>query len=200
AKGLEWPVVFVTGLERGLVPIAHADTPALLDEERRLLYVALTRAVDELHCTWAERRTFGSRTVHRNPSPWLDSVIVAVTAMAEAVGAGPAEWRARIAAERSRLQKDAGAGGRRPWGVARAPTAGANADPTVLDALKAWRSDKARASGVPAYVIFHDATLAAVAEARPSNRDELLALPGLGPVKAERYGETLLALLAAIPA
>ncbi|MGH9165930.1 MAG: HRDC domain-containing protein, partial [Acidimicrobiales bacterium] len=64
--------------------------------------------------------------------------------------------------------------------------------------LKLWRSAAARASGVPAYVIFHDSTLAAVAEARPSNRAELLALPGLGPVKAERYGETLLALLAKV--
>jgi superfamily II DNA helicase RecQ len=50
---------------------------------------------------------------------------------------------------------------------------------------------------VPAHVIFHDATLAAVAEARPRNRAELLALPGLGPVKAQRYGDTLLAVLAA---
>ena len=49
---------------------------------------------------------------------------------------------------------------------------------------------------MPAFVIFHDATLGALAEARPSTRAELLALPGLGPVKAERYGETLLNLLA----
>ncbi|HUP69069.1 MAG TPA: ATP-dependent DNA helicase UvrD2 [Acidimicrobiales bacterium] len=199
AKGLEWPVVFVTGLEKGLVPIGHADSPEAHAEERRLLYVALSRAVEELHCTWAQRRTFGSRSMGRTPSPWLEDVIAAVTAMADAgPGAGPAEWKARIAAERVRLQSAPRAGRRaRPPG---APAAGANADPKVLDALKAWRSDKARASGVPAYVIFHDSTLAAVAEARPSSRDELLALPGLGPVKAERYGETLLALLAAIPA
>ncbi|MDP9404749.1 MAG: ATP-dependent DNA helicase UvrD2 [Actinomycetota bacterium] len=200
AKGLEWPVVFVTGLERGLVPIGHADNPTAEAEERRLLYVALTRAVDELHCTWAQRRTFGSRAIPRSPSPWLEDVIAAVTAMADAgPGASPLQWRARIATERARLQSGAGAGGRRSRG-GRAPLAGANADPRVLDALKTWRADKARASGVPAYVIFHDATLAAVAEARPSSRDELLALPGLGPLKAERYGETLLALLAAIPA
>ncbi|HUR23381.1 MAG TPA: ATP-dependent DNA helicase UvrD2 [Acidimicrobiales bacterium] len=200
AKGLEWPVVFVTGLERGLVPIAHAGGTEEQDEERRLLYVALSRAVDELHCTWAGRRTFGSRTMARSPSPWLENVIAAVTAVADAgPGASAADWQARIQSERRRLQAA------RPTGVRRSrafdgPAAGAGADPKVLDALKAWRSDKARASGVPAHVIFHDATLAAVAEARPSNRDELLALPGLGPVKAQRYGDTLLALLAAIPA
>ena len=65
-----------------------------------------------------------------------------------------------------------------------------------LDALKAWRSSAAKASGVPAYVIFHDTTLAAVAEAKPRDRAALLALPGLGPVKAERYGEAILALVA----
>ena len=60
----------------------------------------------------------------------------------------------------------------------------------------AWRKTLARASGVPAHVIFHDATLAAVAEARPADRQALLAVPGLGPVKVERYGDELLALLA----
>jgi ATP-dependent DNA helicase RecQ len=73
---------------------------------------------------------------------------------------------------------------------------GAHADPQVLQALKAWRTTAARAAGVPAYVIFHDTTLAAVAEARPRNRDALLALPGLGPTKADRYGDALLEVVA----
>ncbi len=59
AKGLEWPVVIVTGLERGLVPIGQATTPEALEEEARLLYVALT-AGRELHLMWAEQRTFGT--------------------------------------------------------------------------------------------------------------------------------------------
>ena len=50
---------------------------------------------------------------------------------------------------------------------------------------------------MPAYVIFHDATLAAVAERKPRDRAALLGLPGVGPVKAERYGEALLAVVAA---
>jgi DNA helicase-2/ATP-dependent DNA helicase PcrA len=84
AKGLEWPVVFLTGLERGLVPIAHAETPEARAEERRLLYVAVTRARHQLHCSWSERRTFGARTSSRAPSPYLDVVEAAVRALREA--------------------------------------------------------------------------------------------------------------------
>jgi len=71
AKGLEWQVVFVTGLERGLVPISWATTPAARAEERRLLHVALGRAEDALHCSWTRLRTAAGRRSPRQPSPWL---------------------------------------------------------------------------------------------------------------------------------
>jgi DNA helicase II / ATP-dependent DNA helicase PcrA len=187
AKGLEWPVVYVTGLERGLVPIAYAETPAALAEERRLLYVALTRAECELHLSWAQRRTLGGREMTRQASPYLTSIEAALAAFGPG---GDGDWQAAVAAERARLAR------------ARAATArdramvGASADPQVLAELVAWRKTLARASGVPAQVIFHDATLAAVAEARPADRAELMAVPGLGPLKVERYGDELLALVA----
>jgi len=66
----------------------------------------------------------------------------------------------------------------------------------MLSALRSWRASAARAAGVPAFVVLHDATLAVVAEARPGDRRALLALPGMGPVKAERYGDALLAVVA----
>jgi DNA helicase-2/ATP-dependent DNA helicase PcrA len=71
AKGLEWSVVFVTGLERGLVPISWSVSEPALAEERRLLHVALSRAEDELHCSWSRARFAGSRRSPREPSPWL---------------------------------------------------------------------------------------------------------------------------------
>ena len=186
AKGLEWPVVFLAGLERGLVPIGHATTPEDRAEERRLLYVAITRAERELHCSWAERRTFGSRTQTRTASPYLSAVEAACRALE---AGGEVDWRRLIDEQRSRLRAV-------PSPARSKVEVGRNADPHVLDALKAWRSSTAKASGVPAYVIFHDTTLAAVAEAKPRDRAALLALPGLGPVKAERYGEAILALVA----
>ena len=62
--------------------------------------------------------------------------------------------------------------------------------------LREWRLRTARAQGVPPYVIFHDATLLAIAAARPRTRRDLEGLPGLGAAKIERYGEALLAALA----
>ncbi len=72
AKGLEWPIVFVVGLREGLMPIAAARTAAALAEERRLLYVALTRARDHLSCSWSEEQ--GSA-----PCRWLQDIQAAVS-------------------------------------------------------------------------------------------------------------------------
>ena len=193
AKGLEWPIVFLAGLERGFVPIGQVDNEEAWDEERRLLYVAVTRAERELHCTWAEQRTFGSRTTGRNPSPWLANIEAAIGSL-EAPSSG--DWREVLRAGRERLAaaKAAGVPGIRGTKGAKVQV-GTKADPKLFEALKAWRRDAARATGVPAFVIVHDTTLAAVAEARPIDRAALLALPGMGPVKADRYGDAMLAVV-----
>ena len=75
AKGLEWQVVFVTGLERGLVPISWATTPSARAEERRLLHVALgpRRRLGALLVGARERTAYGRR-VTRRPTPWLDEL------------------------------------------------------------------------------------------------------------------------------
>ena len=77
AKGLEWPIVHLAGLEQGLVPISWAQTSAEVAEEQRLLYVAITRAERELHCHWAAERAFGERTMSRSPSPYLNAILTA---------------------------------------------------------------------------------------------------------------------------
>ena len=75
AKGLQWTAVWVCGLEAGFVPIAYACTAESWAEERRLLYVALTRAERELYCSWARtRRMANGILLQREPSPWLASL------------------------------------------------------------------------------------------------------------------------------
>jgi DNA helicase-2/ATP-dependent DNA helicase PcrA len=186
AKGLEWPVVHLAGVEQGLVPIGHAKTPDAMAEEQRLLYVAITRAEDLLSCSWAEQRTFGTRSVSRMPSPWLDRI----ESPTDVRHLAPGVTAKRVAGERSRVRAGRG---NQVGAIATKPLV--PPDDPLLVALKSWRTTTARAANVPAYVVFADATLEAVAHKRPTSRTALLALPGLGPVKAERYGDTLLALV-----
>ncbi|TMC50393.1 MAG: ATP-dependent DNA helicase RecQ [Chloroflexi bacterium] len=72
---------------------------------------------------------------------------------------------------------------------------GADAPVETVDRLKRWRMETARAAGVPAYVVFHDSTLNAIASAQPANLAELLRVPGVGDSKLRKYGEEVLELL-----
>ena len=109
AKGLEWPIVHLVGMEDGLVPIAHARTAAARAEERRLLHVAVTRAEQELHVLWCDRRDLGGQTVDREPSPWLKSI-------AEASDPAPGAADHREAIARARQQLRSSRGDQRPSG------------------------------------------------------------------------------------
>ena len=70
-------------------------------------------------------------------------------------------------------------------------------DDSVVERLRSWRSRRSREDGVPAYVVLHDATLRDLAAARPTTLHELAAVKGFGPTKIERYGDDVLALVAA---
>lgn len=183
AKGLEWDVVHVAGMEQGLAPIGHAKTPEAKAEEERLIYVAVTRAERHLHLHWADERTFGDRVSNRSPSPMLDSIRQANQ------GVDPRETRNRNAKSASDLRRSvAGRNG--------GPRFKRDETDPVFVALKKWRLSKSKANDVPAYVIFDDKTLHAIAKDRPTSRSELLAVSGIGPVKAERFGDEVLELVA----
>ncbi len=110
AKGLQWPTVIVLGLGAGLMPIASAQTPAAVDEERRLLYVALTRSEEELWCSWYEDAGSGARG-GRGPSPWLAAIERTITELEkEAAPTAAEEVSLRVAELRRRLAEGADEG------------------------------------------------------------------------------------------
>ena len=109
SKGLQWHTVVIVGMSAGLVPLASAQTTQAVDEERRLLYVALTRAEEELWCSWSERADPAlSGEAPRRPSPWLVPIERAIAQLTKAaaptaateVSARVAELRQRLAGER----------------------------------------------------------------------------------------------------
>jgi DNA helicase-2/ATP-dependent DNA helicase PcrA len=70
-------------------------------------------------------------------------------------------------------------------------------DEALFEALRAWRAERAKALSQPAFCVFTDATLIAIAEQRPGSVAELVAIPGIGTAKLERFGDEVLALVGA---
>ncbi len=184
AKGLEWSVVHLAGIESGYVPIAQANGPAALSEERRLLHVGLTRARDEVLINWAAKRTFGQRAAKRHRSPYLDHLDPQGTVSA---ATPPPDSRSRVPVDTD--------GAKKHLSKMRSELTDAEPDSPLYHDLTEWRRTTAREQGVPAYIVFNNRTLAAIASRHPSSLDELLDVPGIGPTKAERYGAELLEMI-----
>ena len=195
AKGLEWPVVFVVGASDGLLPISMAKTPAEVEEERRLFYVALTRARDLLTVSWAAARTPGARG-SRKPSRFLDGVLDHPDAPRPSPGAGPRRTGRRSATVYAECRVcGQGLVSPREQRLGRHEGCPSAAGPDLLAALRTWRREQARQQGTPPYAILTDAALDAVAERCPRTEEELLAVPGIGPGKMASFGQELLTLL-----
>ncbi len=182
AKGLEWDVVFLAGLTDGTLPIQHADTADEIEEERRLLYVGVTRARTRLTLSWARSRHEGGKA-HRKRSRFLTGIAP------DTDRAGRYSGRCRICGGRLRTPAEAKA--------ARCSRCPSTADPELVAALKKWRKQCASDAGVPAFVVFSDATLLAIAERRPTHDRALLAIPGIGRTKLERFGRDVIEIVTA---
>ena len=193
AKGLEWDAVFLVGLADGTLPISHALAHGAesepVEEERRLLYVGITRARIHLALSWALSRSPGGRQ-SRKPSRFLNGI--APQTRPDPMPNRPR--RNRGAATRCRICNN---NLTTPAAIMlrRCETCAADIDEELLLRLKAWRLDVAKEQKVPAYVVFTDNTLIAIAELLPDDETSLIAIPGIGARKLEQYGPDVLELV-----
>ena len=196
AKGLEWDAVFLVGLTDGLLPIAQATSSDEVEEERRLLYVGVTRAREHLSLSWALARSPGGGG-RRRRSRFLDDLVPGGE-----LGRGPTQPRIRTPKGQRPRQpvtcRGCGATLTKGPEVKRRRCASCTPtyDPALFEALRSWRSVRASAAGFPAYVVFTDATLEAIADLRPSESRQLTTISGIGAAKLRSYGDEVLAVVA----
>jgi DNA helicase II / ATP-dependent DNA helicase PcrA len=194
AKGLEWDAVFLVGLSDGTLPTTYAKTPDQIEEERRLLYVGVTRARQWLWLSYGQSRSGGGRA--RRPCrflPQLERGGGTERAGASTLSRKPDRRRAQVSSCRI-CGATLLAGADRKLG--RCPTCPSDIDENLFERLREWRTRTASELDVPAYVVFTDATLVALAERKPASPPELLAIAGIGPRKLGQYGSAVFALVA----
>ncbi|GAB3662434.1 ATP-dependent DNA helicase UvrD2 [Nocardioides korecus] len=199
AKGLEWDAVFLAGVQEGSMPITYADTPAAVEEERRLLYVGITRARQHLMVSWALARNPGGQA-RRRPSRFLETLRpssatdrAAGSGQLGGAGARGARRTGKRAAVCQQCQTPLASSKERNRGYC--SSCPVPYDEELFESLRAWRKEQADAQSVPTFVVFSDATLEALAEVKPTSRAGLQSINGIGKTKLDRYADELLALL-----
>ncbi len=213
-KGLEWDHVIVFGVDRGAMPHALSTD---IEEERRIFHVALTRGSQTVTVLADEERPSrflteldGSAPLPSDESPVVppaagsppDGIFVVVGDTLRLSG-GYEGVVVEILTTGVLVSLTTGATMAAPWGerVEKGSESGRlapgrpAADVTLVDRLREWRLAQARIQGVPAYVVFNDKTLEALAAMRPTTEEAMLEVPGIGPAKLESYGDDLLDLL-----
>jgi DNA helicase-2/ATP-dependent DNA helicase PcrA len=170
AKGLEWDAVLLPQLEEGTLPIRQAESDQELAEERRLLYVGLTRARRFLSLSWAERRVgVGDRETRRRPSQFLAALVDRPARRVTLLPGPPTP----------------------------APRRARDDDSPLMTALREWRLETSRSDGVPAYVVAPDTLLLEIADRRPTTLPALRRIKGMGPSRLARYGEEIVVITSA---
>jgi len=182
SKGREWPTVHIVGLEKGLVPIANAGTE--VDEEKRLLYVALTRAKENLFLSWAKERSFGDNNpIKREPSDLLEPIDEAIQNLDQ-----PLNKTQQIDEIKKARKETTGKAEERK-------NSEVPPELPVMESLRSWRRKQAEFSKTKEEDILKDSVFDSLVQKWPSTRDELLEVHGINDFNIERIGKELLSIL-----
>ena len=188
AKGLEWDAVFLVGVQDGTPPFTYATSPAAIEEERRLLYVGMTRARSDLVISWAQARNPG-QAARRKPSRFLTPLLPASAQPTQGGQRSSSRKGARTCVECGEPLAPADKARRR---CADCPV---RYDEELFERLREWRKQRAAAEEIAAFMVFSNATLELVAELKPRTPVALKSISGIGPEKLEKYGPDLLELV-----
>lgn len=225
-KGMEWPFVVVLGAHDGLMPHALADD---IEEERRIFHVAITRGDTAVHVVAdaTARRPFLDELLEPAPPEPVRAARTTSAEQPAASGrgrnaidaelglvvtfAGSTGPLVELRVEGALLEEPGGAkvliqygervelDGRRAQLTRGRSAEVTHSSPQLVDALKAWRKQRAAGDSVPAYIVLSDAHLEGIAERRPDTLAELARCTGIGPTKLERYGDEIIAVIADSP-
>lgn len=177
AKGLEWECVFLVGVSEGLLPISLAATAEAVEEERRLLYVGVTRARSRLHVSWAAARAAGrakTRKMSRFLAPFWPSESQVTQTRRLATGT-------RKKAEERLFAQNAD-----------------SATTELYEQLRTWRRDTALELSRAPYQVLSNATLRDISSAKPRTLKQLAVLRGIGEVKLDQFGSDILKVIRSV--
>jgi DNA helicase-2/ATP-dependent DNA helicase PcrA len=179
AKGLEWKIVHLCGVEEGFHPIAHARTDSAQDEERRLFFVGLTRAEKELHISWARNRLLGTKR-NRKPSIYIKEINSLLDPTPLNFGRGK-----QVKVET--IRKD-----RKPLGSSVHQSLHNNTGKSNAKELDRLRENIAKANDSTPELVLSDEVIKVIISQEPKTLQDLSRIPQISSVMIDRFGDQII--------
>ena len=179
AKGLEWRIVHLCGVEEGFHPIAHANTELALEEERRLFFVGLTRAEEQLHISWARNRALGSKR-SRKPSMYIRE-------LSDLLDPTPLKFDGDRKALSQKIRAFLGS-----QNVTDHQQKAFNSEQSCMDELDSIRRNIAKANDSKPEIVLSDDAIAALVSNKPKSINDLRKIPQVSSVVIDRFGEQII--------
>ena len=179
AKGLEWRIVHLCGVEEGFHPIAHANTELALEEERRLFFVGLTRAEEQLHISWARNRALGSKR-SRKPSMYIRE-------LSDLLDPTPLKFDGDRKALSQKIRAFLGS-----QNVTDHQQKAFNSEQSCMNELDSIRRNIAKANDSKPEIVLSDDAIAALVSNKPKSIKDLRNIPQVSSVVIDHFGEQII--------